>query len=175
MSILIVSGIEGIGNCADAAARQLGTRVDVAEGRRAALRSLGQREFEVVVVDESLVQCDPDAADTIWDHAELAIPLQINFALCDASRLVREIRAAQHRRQREQAAAEKAAVADLESELRNTLTGLLLHSELALAQSGVPGAVAEKLQLINTLAGNLRQRLAVSSRSSAPAVLTLCR
>lgn len=159
MSILIVSGVEGIETCADAAAKQLGTRVDVAEGRRAALRAMGQREFAVVVVDESLVQCDPDAADTIWDRSELAIPLQVNFALCDASRLVREIRAALHRREREQAAAEKAAIVAVESEIRNTVTGLLLHSELALAQAGVPGPVAEKLRLINTLAGTLRELL----------------
>ena len=34
MSILMVTGIEGARNCADAVAKQLGMAVEVAEGRR---------------------------------------------------------------------------------------------------------------------------------------------
>lgn len=159
MSILIVSGIEGIRNCADAVAKQLGTSVEIAEGRRAALAALRLKEFAAVVVDESIAECDPAAADAIWERSGLAIPLQINFALSGAARIIREIRAALHRREREQAVAQKAATAAIEVEVRNTVSGLLLHSELALAQDGVPNAVAEKLRLVADLAGTLRQLL----------------
>ena len=62
MNILIVSGIEGIRNCADAVAKQLGMTVDIAGGGRAAVDALRRREFAVVVVDETLVECDPRAA-----------------------------------------------------------------------------------------------------------------
>ena len=164
MSILIVSGIEGISQSSAAIAKQLGTRVDVAEGRRAALNALRRREFDVVVVDESVADCDPAAADAIWDQSALAIPLRINFALSDATRIVREIRAALHRRQREQAAAERAATVAIEGELRNIITGLLLHSQLALAQGGIPPGTVEKLRLIATLASTLRDRLSTHSR-----------
>jgi DNA-binding NtrC family response regulator len=164
MSILIVSGIEGIRNCADAVARQLGINVEVAEGRRAALSALRHREFVAVVVDESLAECDPAAADAIWERSGLAIPLQINFALSGTARIVREVRAALHRREREQGVAQQAATAAVEMEVRNTLAGLLLHSELALSQDGVPNAVQEKLRRVADLAGTLRQRL-----SSPPA------
>src|SRR4029077_7047503 len=80
MSILIVSGIEGIRNCADVVAKQLGTSVEISEGRRAALAALRHKEFAAVVLDESLAECDPAAADAIWERSGLAIPLQINFA-----------------------------------------------------------------------------------------------
>jgi hypothetical protein len=159
MSILIVSGVEGIRNCADVVAKQLGTSVEIAEGRRAALAALRLKEFAAVVVDESLAECDPAAADAIWERSGLAIPLQINFALSGAARIIREIRSALHRREREQAVAQKAATAAIEVEVRNTVSGLLLHSELALAQDGVPNVVAEKLRLVADLAGTLRQLL----------------
>ena len=137
MSILMVTGIEGARNCAAVVGAQLGMEVEVAEGRKAALAALRRREFSAVVVDETMAECDPAAAETIWEHAGLAIPLQINFALSGAARLIREIRAALHRREREQALARRAAAAAIEAELKGTVAGLLLHSQLALNGSEV--------------------------------------
>ena len=107
MSILMVTGIEGAYNCAEVVGKQLALEVVVAEGRKSALALLHQREFAAVVVDESIAECDPAAADAIWQRSGLAIPLQINFALCGLARLVREIRAALSRREREQTLAHR--------------------------------------------------------------------
>jgi signal transduction histidine kinase len=133
--------------------------VEVADGRKAALAALRRKEFSAVVVDETMAECDPSAAEAIWERAGLAIPLQINFALSGAARLIREIRAALHRREREQTLARRAAAAAIESELKNTVAGLLLHSQLALSGSDVSSSVAEKLRVVADLAGNLRQQL----------------
>src|SRR3954469_444647 len=127
MSILIVTGIEGARNCADVVSRQLDLEVVIADGRKAALTLLRQREFAAIVVDETLAACDPAAAEAIWERAGLAIPLQINFAVSGAARLVREIRAALHRREREQELARRAAAAAVDSELKTTVAGLLLQ------------------------------------------------
>jgi hypothetical protein len=159
MSILMVTGIEGARNCADAVSTQLGMEVEVAENRRAAMAILKRREFQAMVVDETMVECDPAAAEAIWAMAGLAIPLQINFALSGAMRLVREIKAALHRRAREQALASMAAAVAIETELKSTVAGLLLHSELALKGSGVPPAVADRMRVVAELAGTLRQQL----------------
>ncbi len=132
MSILMVTGIEGARNCAAAVGAQLGMEVEVAEGRKEALAALRRREFLAVVMDETLAECDPAAADRICEHAGLAIPLQINFALSGAARLIREIRAALHRRERSRQLARRAAAAAIEAELKTTVAGLLLHSQLAL-------------------------------------------
>jgi len=159
MSILMVTGIEGARNCADVVAKQLGTDVQVAEGRRAALAALRRDEFAAVVVDETMTECDPAAAEAIWDRSGLAIPLQINFALSGAARLIREIRAALHRREREELLARRAAAAAIESELKTTVAGLLLNSQLALSGNEVPAQIADKLRVVADLAGNLRQQL----------------
>jgi DNA-binding NtrC family response regulator len=159
MSILIVTGIEGARNCASVVSTQLGMEVEVAVGRKVALVALRRREFSVVVVDETMAECDPSAAEAIWERAGLAIPLQINFALSGAARLVREIRAALHRREREQTLSHRAAVAAMESELKSTVAGLLLHSQLALAGNELPSLIADKLRLVADLAGSLRLQL----------------
>ncbi len=159
MSILIVTGIEGARNCAAVVAAQLGMEVEVADGRKAALAALRRREYAAVVVDETMTECDPASAEAIWDHASLAIPLQINFALSGASRLIREIRAALHRREREQTLARRAAAAAIETELKSTVAGLLLHSQLALNGSDIPAPAAERMRVVADLAGSLRQQL----------------
>ncbi len=159
MSILMVTGIEGARNCAASVGGELGMDVEVAEGRKAALAALRSREYLAVVVDESLAECDPAAAEKICEHAGLAIPLQINFAVSGAARLVREIRAALHRREREQMLAHKAAAAAIETELKTTVAGLLLQSQLALSGDGIPAPVADRLRVVADLAGSLRQRL----------------
>ena len=159
MSILIVTGIEGARNCATVVSAQLAMEVEVAEGRKSALAALRKREFAAVVVDESLAECDPAAAEAIWERAALAIPLQINFALSGTARLVREIRAALHRREREQTLARRAAAAAIETELKTTIAGLVLHSQLALSGGEVPAPLAERLRVVADLAGSLRQQL----------------
>ncbi len=164
MSILMVTGIEGARNCAAAVEAQLGIKVEVAEGRRAALIALRKMEFSAIVVDESIAECDPAAAEAIWERSGLAIPLQINFALSGAARLIREIRAALHRREREQALARRAAAAAIETEVKTTIAGLLLHSQLALSDGHVPSIVADKLRLVAELASSLRQQLGAAAQ-----------
>ena len=171
MSILIVTGIEGARNLAAVVGTQLGLEVEVAEGRKAALAALRRREFAAVVVDQTMAECDPAAAEAVWERAGLAIPLQINFALSGAALLTREIRAALHRREREQELARRAATAEIESELKTTVAGLLLHSELALSGSGLPPSLADKLRMVADLAGSLRQQLSapLSARGGSAA------
>ena len=144
---------------AAAVGAQLGMEVEVAEGRKAALTALRRREFAAVVMDETMAECDPSAAEAVWERAGLAIPLQINFALSGAARLIREIRAALHRREREQMLARRAAAAAIESELKTTVAGLLLHSQLALSGSEASSPIAERLRMVADLAGSLRRQL----------------
>lgn len=161
MSVLMVTGMEGADNCAAVMSQALNTEVQVAAGRKAAVAALRRADFAVVVVDQTLAACDPAAAEAIWERAGLAIPLEINFALSGAARLIREIRAAIHRREREQTLARRAAVAAIENELKSTVAGLLLNSQLALNGPGVPAPVADKLRVVADLAGSLRQKLSV--------------
>ena len=136
MSILMVTGIEGARNCAAAVSSATGHGSGGCRRAQGGVGRAAQQEYDAVVVDETLAECDPAAAEAIWAHAGLAIPLQINFALSGAARLIREIRAALHRREREQALARRAAAVAIETEMKTTIAGLLLHSQLALSERG---------------------------------------
>lgn len=158
-SILLITAIAGAQECARELERQLRMGVELAATRRAALAALRRREYSAIVFDDSLAKADPAGADLLWKHSGLAIPLQINFAIASGSRLVREVRAALARRAQEQALALRAAASALEGELKSTITGLLLQSQLALADPSLPPKVAVKLKVVAGLAGALRQQL----------------
>lgn len=168
MNILMVTGIEGARNCADAVESQLGMTVEVADGRKAALAALRRQDYVIVLVDDTLAECDPASAEAIWEKSGLAVPLQVNFAVAGAARVIRDIRAGLSRRQREQALARRAAVSAIETEMNTTIAGLLLHSQLALAGNQVPPNVADKLRTVADLAASLRQQLSSTSANTQP-------
>jgi len=159
MRILIVTGMEGAENCAANLTRMLGLDCEVAQGRKAAITALKRFDFAAVVLDESLIDSDQPGSELIWENAGLAIPVQANFAVTGAQRLAREIRMALSRRERERALAREAATEAIDSELKSTVAGLLLHSQLALADREIPPQLAEKLRVVADLAGSLREQL----------------
>ena len=165
MKVLIVTGMEGAENCAATLTRLLGLECEVAQGRRSAVSALKRSEYAAVVVDEGIIDTDAPGAELVWENAGLAIPVQANFALTGGQRLAREIRMALNRGERERALAREAAAAAIDSELKSTVAGLLLHSQLALADREIPAPLAEKLRVVADLAGNLREQLTPSPRN----------
>jgi hypothetical protein len=164
--ILLITGIMGAENCAAVVSKQFGLAVESVSSRKDALAALRRRTYSIVVLDTSMGEAVAGDADTIFKHSGLAMPLEINFAISGCGRLVREVRAALGRRQLEQAAAERAAATSLESNLRDTVAGLLLQSQLALADPSVPPQLADKLKLMAELAGSLRKKLDATSASA---------
>ena len=158
-AVLIVTAMEGMEACAAELAQQLHLAVDVAAGWKAALTLLGRREYSVVTVDRSVVEADPDGTEVLWKHAGLAVPLEVNFAISGTARLAREVRAALARREQEQMLAMRAAVAAIDSDLKDAITGFLLQSQLAMAEKEIPPHIEARLKTILEQAGNLRRRL----------------
>src|SRR5271165_6244273 len=166
-NILMITAIAGAENCAAVVSKQFGLTVETAASRKEGLAALRRREFALVVLDESLVDSRDDGADSLLKYAGLAIPLEINFAISGCGRLVREVRAALIRRERELDLALRAAATSIQSDLRDTVAGLLLQSQLALAEPGISPQLSEKLRLVVELVGNLRQRLDLPPLQSA--------
>jgi hypothetical protein len=158
-SVLMITAIVGAESCAANLAAQLGVPVEIVASRKLGLAALRRRDYATVIVDESIAAADPAGADLLWKHSGLAVPLQINFALLGYARLGREVRAALARREQEQSLAMRAATSSLENELKGTVTGLLLQSELALAEPSAPPQLTAKLKLMVELAGTLRRQL----------------
>jgi hypothetical protein len=166
LNILMITAIAGVENCAAVVSKQFGLTVETAASRKEGLAALRRSEFALVVLDESLVDSRDDGADSLLKHAGLAIPLEINFAISGCGRLVREIRGALLRREREHEMALRAAATSIQSDLRDTVAGLLLQSQLALAEPALSPQLAERLRLVAELAANLRQRLDLPSQQA---------
>ena len=158
-SVLIISPMAEASQAAEALSSALGCTVKLAAGHRAGVTELRHRDYSVVVVDDCMAEANPAATEVLWQSLGMAVPVQVNFALHGGSRLAREVQAAIGRREQQQVLALRAAASLLENELKSTVTGLLLQSQLALAEPQLTPKLAGKLELVVELAGSLRRRL----------------
>ncbi len=118
---------------------------------------LRREEFGLILLDENLAAADPHATAALYAAAGTAPILEVNFAICNVERVLRQVRAALSRRAQDEAKARIAVAAALGNELNASLTGLLLKSQLALREADPELAPALR-QLID-LAGELRSQL----------------
>jgi len=98
-------------------------------------------------------------SDQVIEHLGTAFPVYLNFAVSGMERLLREVRAALHRRQREETQARRSVEQQVRSEVCESLTAMLLSCELDMAVPEVPAPAAEKIRLIDNLARDMRLRL----------------
>jgi hypothetical protein len=138
--------------------------VDVAENLRQAVLKLRSQEYLAVVIDQCLLESEPGESETVLQHMGTAIPVHVNFAISGIERVSRELRAALHRRTREELVARQAAEEVLFSELKDPLTAILLSCELALKVPELPVAAAEKIRTVHQLARDLRTRLTLDHK-----------
>jgi signal transduction histidine kinase len=131
----------------------------VAESLALATTLLRAECYRVVVFDQYLLETESREAGSIFEHLCTAIPVPINLAISGMERMVREVRSALLRGQREVVRARRAALEAISSELNGTVTALLLSTELALETPGLPTAAFEKLQSVHGLVKKLRQQL----------------
>ena len=157
--ILLVTPSERARECAAALQAATGEDVTIAESLVRATALLRAECYLAVVLDQHLLEIEPDEAGTTIEHLGTAIPVQVNLGISGMERLVREVRAAIHRRQRDEVRARQVAIGRLHNELNGTITALLLSTELALETRGLASAAAEKLELVHDLVKKLRQQL----------------
>ena len=157
--VLLITASKNATQFIAASDHDLGEQVELAASLQQGAVKLKAAEFSAIVVDQSLLDVNPDASDALWQYAGTAIPVFANFAISGADRVIRDLRAALIRRQKEQVLAARAAQAALRNELTGAVAGILLSSELALAQPGLPATITDKLRSVYDLAVQLKTRL----------------
>ena len=160
--ILMVSTSTRARDCAAALEQGTGHKTDLSTTLPLALGRLQAAEYDAIAVDQSLLETDPHALDTLLNRCGTAMPLFINLALHSVERTVREVQVGLRRIDGEKVQAMKAAERLLASQLRGNLTGILLNSDLALRQESIPAAVAEKLKSVRSLAQQMRSNLGIA-------------
>jgi hypothetical protein len=157
--ILLVTASERARECSAALHHATGEEVMAAESLARATTLLRAECYLVVVLDQFLLETEPQEAASTLAHLGTAIPVQVNLAITGIERLVREVRSAVQRRQCEEVRARCAALGTISSELNGTVTALLLSTELAMETPGLPPAAFEKLESVHDLVKKLRMQL----------------
>jgi hypothetical protein len=158
MILLITPSARGQ-QCVDALKASTGRDTHWAQTLQEAASRLREQTYSAAVIDQFLLETEPEEADQVLEHLGTAFPVHINFGVTNLERLVREVRSALHRRQREETAARLAVEDQMRSQVRETLTAMLLSCELAMSVPNIPAPAAEKIRSIDNLARELRLRL----------------
>ena len=126
-----------------------------------ALGMLRSNEYVVVVIDQCLLDGEPDGDRLLVQHLGPAIPVYVNCALCGVERIVRDVRLALARREIEIRKARQCAEEALRQTLRVPLTAILLNSDLLVEMSNVPANAREKAEAIQEMARQLAAQVEV--------------
>src|SRR5579863_4644742 len=158
MILLITPSATGP-QCVESLHAATSQKVDWASTLQDADVRLREQTYSAAVIDQFLLETEPDESDQMIEHLGTAFPVYVNFAVTGMERLVRDVRSALHRRKREEGAARRAVAEQMQSEMRETLTAMLLSCELAMSVPNVPHPAVEKIRAIDNLARELRLRL----------------
>jgi len=161
MILLITPSARGP-ECAQALLASTNLPTHVASTLQTAVGKLRQQEYAAVVIDQFLMEAEPDESEQMLQHLGTAFPVYVNCAISGIDRVVREVRSALSRRQREEQIARSSATLAIWSELKESITAILLSCDLVLTSKEVPAPAADKIQLIHDLATQMRSKLASS-------------
>jgi len=157
--ILVVTPAERAADCVKAIEDATTENTQSASSLRQAAALLRANEYSAVVVDQLLLGAEPDGGESTLQHAGAAIPVPVNFAISGIERVVAEVRAALHRRNRENIRARQGAQQALRNELKDTVTALLLSCEMALQVPNLPPLAEGKMKAVDELAREIKNKL----------------
>jgi hypothetical protein len=160
--ILLLTPSERASQCAAALYEATREKISVAESPAHATAILRSQPCRAVVIDQYLLDTEPDEAAVAMAHIGNAVMVPVNLALSGLPRLVAEVRASLKRRRREEVSARDAAIAKLHSVLNGTVTALQLSIQLALQATAISTEASEKLHAVRDLVTKLRHQLEAS-------------
>jgi hypothetical protein len=158
MILLVTHAVKG-GECAAEIQEITEKRTHLVVSLAEATRRLREQPYELVLLDQCMVEGSPEDADILFRDLDAAMPLLLNFALSGKDRIIREVRAALLRRTWEVVAAKRSVEEHLRNDLSDVVTALLLSCEMALQVNEVPEAARVKLHAIDTLACAMKVKL----------------
>jgi signal transduction histidine kinase len=159
--ILLITSLSDASKCASALQEATDEAATIAPSLSEAVRRLQSQDYSAVILDQLLLDSEPDEAEVVFKHLGSAVPVYLNFALVGINRVIRELRSALNRRNREVLAARREAEQALRHELNQKMTALMLSCEMALQVPGLPHMAEAKMHDVDTLAREMRDKLGV--------------
>jgi hypothetical protein len=160
--ILLITSSSKAQECVHALQDATGEPAHVAASFRQAAILLRAQEYSALVLDQNLLEAEPDESEVMLEHAAAAIPVYVNFGISSTQRVVRDLRAALQRRKREVSTARNSAEQNLRNELKGNITAMLLSCELALQIPDLPSTVEAKMRAAYEQALDMHGKLKIS-------------
>ena len=95
--ILVVTPNLAAEECVEALRQATSEEIVMAASLAEAATLLRTESYLAVVLDQYLLETEPDETETVMRHLGTGIPLQVNLAISGGARLAREVRAAVQR------------------------------------------------------------------------------
>ena len=165
--ILLVTASARAQECVAAIQEATGEETAKAESRLRASALLRSGNYSTVVVDECLLEPDPETNDQVLlqDIGD-AIPMYVNLAISGSERVAREVKTALKRWERQSAIAQRVAETALRNELKGSVTAMLLSCQMVLGTQGLPSSAVARIQSIHEAALEIRSHLGMQESSS---------
>src|SRR3954468_24904216 len=157
--ILFISPYQNAIDCATLIERATHEQVRTVDSIRLALAELRAHEFSAVIADENLLECSPGSAEALVQRMESAIPIFLDMACMRVERIAKFVELAVRRRELQYKAVRERAIAELQSELKSEVTGLLISSEIAMKAPSVSPQLSERLSAVLESAKRIRAKL----------------
>ena len=120
---------------------------------------LRRQPFCAIIVDETLPANEVTSGDLLWQNAGGAVPLELDLRSLGSAALIRLLRSMLERRSEMEALVREDLTRSMAEELRSTVTGMLLQSDLALRDQNLSPALEGRVRQLRAMADDLRLRL----------------
>jgi hypothetical protein len=164
--ILLVWASEKAKDVAAAIEEKFKHKVQVFSGLDRACGVLRAGGCSAVLVDQWISEAEPTRSNVLFDCIGDALLLFVNFGISNQGRVLRELEAALHRRERETVLFRRLAKVALRDEFKDDVTVLLLTCGVAMRDADLPGPLNARLQQINQVANQMKVRLAASEEAA---------
>src|SRR5579871_3347989 len=95
--ILMITPSSRVQECAPALQEATSEATKVVGSLQQAGLLLREEEYSAVVIDQALIEVEPEESDLLLNHLGTAVPVYINFAISGVERVQRELRVALER------------------------------------------------------------------------------
>jgi CheY-like chemotaxis protein len=158
-AVLLVTAMAGAENLAKSLSEGAGVVLEVARSRRAALASLRRQMFVAIIVDTELPANEVTSTEMLWQNGGVAVPLELDLRALGSAALTRLLRSMLERRNEMEAIVREEVTRSMAEELRSTVTGMLLQSDLALRDQNLSPVLERRVRELRAMADDLRLRL----------------
>ena len=158
-TVLLVTAVTGVENLAAMLSEGASVVLEVARSRRAALAALRRQGFAAVIVDAALPQNEVTPTEMLWQNAGSAVPLELDLVPLGSGAVLRLLRSVLERRSELEASVREDVTRAMADDLRSTVTGMLLQSDLGLRDRTLSPSQEERFRQLRSMADDLRIRL----------------